>query len=82
MGVPNCRSYLLSNWDPSRILSLVPIGGSMRHGWKTRMDERQYFESKKYEREERQQMMQLIKMKMNQDLQLAVAKMQQEKEMH
>ena len=54
----------------------------MRHGWKTRMDERQYFESKKYEREERQQMMQLIKMKMDQDHQLAVAKMQQEKEMH
>jgi hypothetical protein len=54
----------------------------MRHGWKTRMDERQYFESKRYECEERQQMMQLIRMKMDQDLSLAVAKMQQEKEMH
>ena len=47
----------------------------MRHGWKIRMDERQYFESKRYEREERQQMMQLIQMKMHQDLSLAVAKM-------
>lgn len=54
----------------------------MRHGWKIRMDERQYFENKRYEREERQQMMQLIKMKIDQDLQLAVARMQQEKEVH
>jgi hypothetical protein len=54
----------------------------MRHGWKTRMDERQYFESKRYEREERQQMMQLIQMKMHQDLSLEMLKMQQEKEVH
>ena len=82
MGVPNCWGYLLSNRNPAWVLPLVPIGGSMRHGWKTRMDERQYFETKRYEREERQQMMQLIKMKMDQDLSLVVAKMQQEKEMH
>ena len=55
----------------------------MRHGWKTRMDERQYFESKRYEREERQQMMALFKMKLEQDLQLEVAKMaQREREVH
>lgn len=54
----------------------------MRKGWKTRMDERSYFEIKRYEREERLHMLQLIKMKMDQDLSLAVAKMQQEKEMH
>jgi hypothetical protein len=50
----------------------------MRHGWKTRMDERVYFESKRFEREERQQMMQLIQLKMQQDLSLAVAQMERE----
>lgn len=54
----------------------------MRHGWKTRMDERQYFENKRYEREERQQMMELIRMKMHQDLQLAVAQMEKERGVH
>lgn len=54
----------------------------MRHGWKTRMDERQYFESKRYEREERQHIMQLLKLKMDQDLALAVAKMEREREVH
>lgn len=49
----------------------------MRHGWKIRMDERQYFESKRYEREERQQMLQLIKMKMDQDLSIEAAKLAQ-----
>jgi len=33
----------------------------MRKGWKTRIDERTYFENKRYEREERQQMIALIK---------------------
>ena len=54
----------------------------MRHGWKTRMDERQYFETKRYEREERQHIMQLIQLKMQQDLSLAIAKMEREKEVH
>lgn len=59
----------------------------MRHGWKTRMDERVYFENKRFEREERLQMMQLIQAKMHQDLSLAIAQMeheskQREKEVH
>ena len=54
----------------------------MRHGWKTRMDERQYFESKRYERQERQHIMQLIKMKMDQDLAIEVAKLEKEKGVH
>lgn len=49
----------------------------MRHGWKTRMDERQYFENKRYERQERQHIMALIKMKMEQDLAIEVAKLDQ-----
>ena len=54
----------------------------MGHGWKVRVAERTYFERKRYEREERQQMLSLIRSKMDQDLQLAVARMQQEKEVH
>jgi hypothetical protein len=50
----------------------------MRHGWKTRMDERIYFEQKRYEREERQQMIQLFQQKVQQDLQLAIAQMEQD----
>jgi hypothetical protein len=54
----------------------------MTKGWKTRIEERRYFETKRYEREERLQIMSFIRMKMDQDLSLAIAKMQHEKEMH
>lgn len=54
----------------------------MRKGWKTRMDERQYFENKRYERQERQYMMQLIKMKMDQDLAIEVAKLRDRNEIN
>lgn len=54
----------------------------MRHGWKNRIEERLYFENKRYEREERQQVIQLIKMKMEQDLAVAVARMEREKGIH
>lgn len=50
----------------------------MMKGWKTRMDEREYFENKRFEREERQAMLQLMKMKLDQDLSLAVARMERE----
>ena len=53
----------------------------MRHGWKTRMDERIYFEQKRYEREERLHMMQLLQSKIHQDLSLAVAQMEHEARM-
>lgn len=49
----------------------------MRKGWKTRMDERNYFENKRYERQERIHIMQLIKMKMDQELAVEVAKLDQ-----
>lgn len=49
----------------------------MRKGWKTRMDERNYFENKRNERNERQHIMALIKMKMDQELALEVAKLEQ-----
>lgn len=54
----------------------------MRKGWKIRIDERMYFESKRHEREERLHILQLLKMKMDQDLAIEVAKMQREKEVH
>ena len=50
----------------------------MRKGWKVRIDEREYFENKRFEREERQAMLQLMKMKMDQDLSLAVARLEQD----
>lgn len=54
----------------------------MRHGWKTRIDERQYFENKRYEREERQQIIQLMKMKMEQELAIEIAKMERNHEIN
>jgi hypothetical protein len=53
----------------------------MRHGWKTRMDERIYFENKRFEREERQQMFQLFQAKLHQDMSLAIAQMEHESRM-
>lgn len=54
----------------------------MRHGWKLRIEERKYFENKRYEREERLQIMSLLQRKLDQDLALAVAHLQKEKEIH
>jgi len=50
----------------------------MKHGWKTRIDERVYFERKKAEREERAAIMELVKMKFEQERILATMK----QEMH
>ena len=36
----------------------------MRHGWKTRIDERKYFENKKAEREEKQEILEFMRKKM------------------
>lgn len=54
----------------------------MRHGWKIRMDERQYFESKKNEREERQQMMAFIRMKMSQELSETLSQLKKHEDIH
>ena len=43
----------------------------MRHGWKTRMDERRYFENKKQEREEKQAIMEFMRSKMEQQWEMA-----------
>jgi hypothetical protein len=43
----------------------------MRHGWKTRMDERRYFELKKQEREEKQAIMEFMRAKMEQQWEMA-----------
>lgn len=43
----------------------------MRHGWKTRMDERRYFENKKQEREEKQAIMEFMRAKMEQQWEMA-----------
>lgn len=51
----------------------------MRHGWKTRMDERQYFEDKKRIREEKSAIYHLMKMQIEYDLRLKLLK---EKDLH
>lgn len=47
----------------------------MRHGWKTRMDERVYFEQKRYEREERQQLINLMRRKVESEIAVEIEKM-------
>lgn len=55
----------------------------MRHGWKTRMDERRYFENKKQEREEKQAIMEFMRAKMEHQWEMANRQVQiTEKEMH
>ena len=54
----------------------------MRHGWKTRIDERKYFENKRYEREERLHIISLMQRKLDQELAIAVAKLEKDKEIH
>lgn len=55
----------------------------MRHGWKTRIDERKYFESKKQEREEKQAIMEFVKAKMEQQWEMASSSVRlTEKEVH
>jgi len=52
----------------------------MKHGWKTRIEERIYFERKKIEREERAALMELMRMKLNHEMKMALVGT--EKEMH
>jgi len=55
----------------------------MRHGWKTRMDERRYFENKKQEREEKQAIMEFMRAKMEQQWEMANKQVRlTEKDMH
>ena len=43
----------------------------MRHGWKTRIEERKYFERKKQEREEKQAILEFMREKMEQQWEMA-----------
>jgi hypothetical protein len=55
----------------------------MRHGWKTRMDERRYFENKKRDREEKQAILEFMREKMEQQWEMANRTvMLTEKDMH
>lgn len=52
----------------------------MRKGWKNRFNERRYFEQKKQEREERAVLMELMRIKFIQEMQVELNK--KEMEMH
>ena len=54
----------------------------MRHGWKNRIDERQYFEEKKAHREERQQVLALIREKMKYEYETEMARYEKERGIH
>ena len=54
----------------------------MRHGWKNRIDERRYFENKRQEREERQQVMALIHAKMKQAFEDEMRELEKEQGVH
>jgi hypothetical protein len=54
----------------------------MRHGWKTRIDERRYFENKRSEREERQQVLALIREKMRHEYETEMARYEKERGVH
>ena len=43
----------------------------MRHGWKTRIDERKYFENKKAEREEKQRILEFMREKLEDQWEMA-----------
>ena len=54
----------------------------MRKGWKTRIDERRYFENKKEEREEKSAVRQFVMQRMQADLQEQIAMMKANHETH
>jgi hypothetical protein len=54
----------------------------MRHGWKTRIDERIYFENKRYEREERQQFLNLMRMEIESKMSMFSAELAQRERFH
>lgn len=54
----------------------------MRHGWKTRIDERRYFEEKKKEQEELAMMRIFMRQKMEHDLRLALHEMRENNELN
>lgn len=54
----------------------------MRKGWKTRIEERRYFESKKEEREEKAAMRHFVMQRMQADLQERIAEMKANNETH
>lgn len=54
----------------------------MRKGWKTRIDERRYFENKKEEREEKAAVRQFVMQRMQADLEQRIAEMKENHETH
>jgi len=49
----------------------------MRHGWKTRIDERMYFEQKRFERDERQQVVEFLRSKLKAEIEMFKAELDQ-----
>lgn len=41
----------------------------MRHGWKTRIDERRYFENKRFEREQKEIFFTMVRERLNAEMQ-------------
>ena len=54
----------------------------MRHGWKTRIDERMYFEQKRFEREEHQRMFDFLESKLQAEISMFQADLQQKERFH
>lgn len=54
----------------------------MRHGWKTRIEERRYFEEKKQEREEKQILMTMVRRKMEHDFNEVIQTMKENHEIN
>ena len=54
----------------------------MRKGWKTRIEERRYFENKKDEREEKAAMRQFVMQRMQAEFQERIAEMKANHETH
>ena len=54
----------------------------MRHGWKTRIDERKYFEEKKQIREEKAAILSLMRKKMEYEYQLHIQELKDNHEIN
>ena len=54
----------------------------MRKGWKTRIDERVYFEEKKEEREQRLALLNMVRSKMDHDYKMQLQNMRENHEIN
>ena len=54
----------------------------MRKGWKTRIEERRYFEEKKEERQELVMLRRFVQQKMEQDIQMQLHEMRKNHELN